>query len=54
MQPASDAPDRLRELARRLRRDGDPYRADPERQLAARQEVAADLRALADAIEGRR
>lgn len=54
MHAASDAAERLRELARRLRRDGDPFRSDPERILAARQETAAELRELAREIEGGR
>ena len=48
---ARRATDRLRDLARDLRRGPDPYRTDPERAYAHRDSIAHQLRLIADELE---
>ena len=48
------AADRLRELARDVRRIGDPFRHDPEAIAAAKDEIAFELVRLARRLEGGR
>lgn len=46
--------DRLRALAREVRRIGDPYRTDPEAIAVAKDEIAHELVSLARRLDGGR